>query len=125
MSDSDFKKVDDGLGIVQLALFVNVVEITYASTSFIGKDLMTMRGCSIMDFAFLRFGTILATAIVLMKINGKGPIVDLPPEHRCLMATRAISGTLGFTLVNLGIKFLPLSISTVVLKSSPFFTAIL
>ena len=110
---------------MKLCVLVNILQATYTLSSILGKEVMLYQGCSIMDFAFCRFLVIHIFSHFLLKMNGKHPLRDLPQESRGAMWVRSIVGTLTFTVVNVGILLLPLSVGTLLVYAAPFFTAIL
>jgi drug/metabolite transporter (DMT)-like permease len=130
--DEEFKtaeavkpEVAQDFGIMKLCTLINIMQITYTVSNIVGKTIMLNQGCSIMDFSFFRFLIIQFVSQILLKINGKHPIRDLPNESRTALWIRATVGTTTFTIINVGILLLPLALGGVIIYTAPFFTALL
>ena len=76
-----------------------------------------------LDLCFIR--TFVGCAICLITLRASKKSLYVPPEKRCMILTRCIFGTVGFTTYVFAIKYLPLAITSTIWNTAPFWTTLI
>ncbi len=65
----------------------------------------------------------IAAYVCLLRINVK--IIDVSPELHWVLLARCVVGAINFLLIAIALKNLPISVSVIIMGTSPFTTALL
>jgi len=119
------KDIQDDWPIFKIFLTVNLAQMCYAMQQAIAKYMMTGRGVNPIHISFWRGIVPLLPYFVIMKTNKRSIFNELRRDQVGTLVIRFIIGVASFYAMQVGLQNLPLSISTVVLSTNPFFTAVI
>ena len=98
----------------------------FALNSVFGKDTMSREVgfATFTEFTFVRMIFMsLASYACLFKLKMK--VTDVPSNLRIILLARCCIGSVNFIILAIALKTLPLTISTIIISTNPFFTALL
>lgn len=105
---------------------VNVALVFYMGMEALGKDIMNKPFAPInyFEFSFFRSLFLMVTSYLLIS-RYDVKITDVPRDCRFPLTFRCLIGTATFVITTVSLKILPITIYTIVLRTSPIMTAIL
>jgi len=109
-----------------LLVMVNVALVFYMGMEALGKDIMNKPVAPInyFEFSFFRSVFLMVTSYLLIS-RYDVEITDVPKDCRLPLIFRCLVGTATFVITTVSLKILPITIYTIVLRTSPIMTAIL
>jgi drug/metabolite transporter (DMT)-like permease len=108
---------------VKAIVFINTYNFTLILYQSLAK-MITNSGCDVIDLCFIRT-TINFVIALFVVIGTKQDVIDIPKEHRSLLALRCIVGLIGFTCNVYTVSLIPLFLTSIIFNTSPFWTSIM
>mmetsp|Transcript_15037 Transcript_15037/g.25556 ORF Transcript_15037/g.25556 Transcript_15037/m.25556 type:complete len:139 (+) Transcript_15037:204-620(+) len=85
----------------------------------------TNSGADSIDLCFIRTLINFLVSFFNVWYNNKNVIKEVKPELRKPLVIRSLAGLVGFTLMVISLKFIPIYQSSIIFNTAPFWTAIL
>jgi drug/metabolite transporter (DMT)-like permease len=126
------------MSIWKLAVFCNIIQLSYAFMSMFGKDALVNQQVRIIDFAILRSILMIAVSYFYVLYKDKYPpapingvayqpidLYDVPKEYTMMLRIRSWTGVFQNLIIGIGLMVVPLVVAFVVCNLAPFFTVLL
>jgi len=105
---------------------MNSAVFMYTLNNALGKDVMSRPSgfATFNEFTFVRMWVMaIAAYLCLLRIDVK--VTDVPADLRWILVARCAVGAVNFLLIAIALKNLPISVSVIIMGTSPFTTALL
>lgn len=105
---------------------MNSAVFMYTLNNALGKDAMSRNEgfATFNEFTFVRMW-FMAIAAYVCLLRNKQKVTDFRPDLRWILIARCAVGAINFLLIAIALKNLPISVSVIIMGTSPFTTALL
>lgn len=86
------------------------------------KYAMTYENVDFLDLCFVRTLIMFVSSFCTVYLTKTSLFV--PKEYRMVLLLRAVVGTIGFTIIVLAFKLMPISVVTILVNTAPFWCSI-
>jgi drug/metabolite transporter (DMT)-like permease len=105
---------------------MNASMFLFTLNNVFGKEAMNREigFATFVEFTFVRMW-IMALASYIWLVKLKIRVTDVPQDLKLILLARCFLGSVNFLVIAIALKTLPLSISTIIMSTNPFMTALL